>query len=135
MIFSIIGGCVEDRTGVLLDFPRFPSSIIMTRETPAVVVSRTVFEGEKVWKNMVWQTRAPISLNSTAFLVSLIHFCERLCSRRSNSSSRSRRWSPLRCRSYRVRRGRREKEKGASSTLNASFNLAWQGCKNARACV
>lgn len=64
MIFSIIGGCVEDRTGVLLDFPRFPSSIIMTRETPAVVVSRTVFEGEKVWKNMVWQTRAPISLNS-----------------------------------------------------------------------
>lgn len=47
MIFSIIGGCVENRTGVLLDFPRFPSSIIMTRETPAVVVSRTVFEGEK----------------------------------------------------------------------------------------
>lgn len=43
MIFSIIGGCVEDRTGVLLDFPRFPSSIIMTRETPAVVV----FEREK----------------------------------------------------------------------------------------
>lgn len=33
--------------GVLLDFPRFPSSIIMTRETPAVVVSRTVFEREK----------------------------------------------------------------------------------------
>lgn len=62
MIFSIIGGCVEER-GVLLDFPRFPSSIIMTRETPAVVVSRTVF-GEKVWKNMVWQTRAPIFLNS-----------------------------------------------------------------------
>lgn len=63
MIFSIIGGCVEDRTGGVARF-RFPSSIIMRRETPAVVVSRTVFEGEKVWKNMVWQTRAPISLNS-----------------------------------------------------------------------
>lgn len=46
MIFSIIGGCVEDRTGGVARF-RFPSSIIMRRETPAVVVSRTVFEREK----------------------------------------------------------------------------------------
>lgn len=30
---------------LFLDFPRFSS--IMTRETPAVVVSRTVFEGKK----------------------------------------------------------------------------------------